>query len=300
MMDDMGMGKTIQVIAFLSGLFRSKLAKHVMIVMPVSVIVNWEKEFAKWAPHIRVDVFHGLSPKQRDRFLDDLEGSRSGGVCLTTYGMVTSQIDALASRPIWWDAIILDEGHKIKNPNIQVSKSLRRIKSRRRFILSGTPIQNNLHEMWSLFDYIFEGKFLGSSKNFKLEFENKIVRASEKDASLFEKQLGEEIAEQLRQLIKPFCLRREKKHVLPQIPSQAPDATSVSKKGCSSQVISQKNDFIVWVKLSKKQIRIYQDFLNSQDVKNVRSPLTLVFSFYFPCGLLFILLFRYSIKTGRF
>ena len=182
--DDMGLGKTIQVIAFISGMFDAEHIKTVVIVAPLAVLVNWENEFKKWAPGIRVKSFHGNSKKQREANLEKVQRSR--GVLLTTYGMLVSNADVLGGEkyddgPFTWGYIILDESHKIKNPN-KTTKCIRSIPANYRYICTGTAVQNNVMDMWSLFDYTHQGELLGTRKTFEIEFAKPIVRAREKDA----------------------------------------------------------------------------------------------------------------------
>ncbi|KFM70592.1 DNA excision repair protein ERCC-6-like protein, partial [Stegodyphus mimosarum] len=146
--DDMGLGKTFQVIAFLSGLIDADLVKHILIIMPVSLLPNWEREFKKWCPGISVHCFHGSSKKERERNL--LRVQRRGQVLLTSYGMILSNIDSLTSldgEKFVWDYVILDEGHKIKNPT-KTTKAVHDLPSKNRIVLTGTPVQNNLRELW--------------------------------------------------------------------------------------------------------------------------------------------------------
>ncbi|KAL0478351.1 DNA excision repair protein [Acrasis kona] len=269
--DDMGLGKTVQVVSFLYGLFYSKQCKRALICMPMSVLQNWKNEFERWCPQDgynspRIYMFHKVSGPQRTKMLDSLR--RSGGILLTTYGMVVSQINRLAGRdedaksgseeeeyedPINFDYVILDEGHKIKNSEIKLSACLRRIKTKfGRFILSGTPIQNNLCELWSLYDWIFQGRLLGDKRNFTKHFESTIVKASEKDATPYEVKLGNEVSKKLRSLIEPHLLRRDK---------------SILKKNNVS--ITNKNDVIVWVRMSSNQIKMYKEFIAGEQVRQV-------------------------------
>lgn len=118
-------GKTIQCVAFIAGLFHSQLAETVLVIVPVSIIPVWEKEFQDWAPELRVKVFHGPG-KVQEKGLASVK--KRGGVIITSYGMCVSRIDQLGgsrdgkvpdeSEP--WDAVFVDEGHKIKNPSTQV------------------------------------------------------------------------------------------------------------------------------------------------------------------------------------
>jgi DNA excision repair protein ERCC-6-like len=114
------LGKTIQIISFVSGMTMSKLAKHFIICMPVSVIGNWEKEFGKWSPKIPLYIYHNVNPSQRSKMLQNFD--KYGGVLITTYGMISSQIENLSSICKKIDYIILDEGHKIKNPSTKVNQ----------------------------------------------------------------------------------------------------------------------------------------------------------------------------------
>jgi len=276
--DDMGLGKTIQVISFLAGMFDASLIKRVLIVMPVSVMPNWENEFNKWAPGIRVKSFHGTNKKERLNNLEKIQ--RRWGVCLTTYGLIVSSHEHLGE--ITWDYIILDEGHKIKNAGTKTSKNLREIPAKYHFILTGTPVQNNLREMWALFDFACEGKLLGTSRTFKQEYENPIVRARERDASAYEKRIGMEMSESLRKLIEPHFLRRTKAMVLANNNTETDgvDESVESEPDYSSKMpedLPRKNDFVIWLKMSDSQIQIYSDFLGLERVKELlmstRSPL---------------------------
>ena len=123
-------------------------------------------------------------------------------------------------------------------------------------ILSGTPIQNNLMEMWSLYDYIFEGKLLGSSRSFSSEFAKKIERGNHQDATSWEKKVAIQTSDKLKEIVGVYFLRREKAKVLNDIGSQ-------------KKMISQKNDLVVWVTLSKPQLMLYQNYVNSSEVKAV-------------------------------
>ena len=125
---------------------------------------------------MRVKIIHGQGGK---KFKDLETVQKKGGVCLTTYGLVRSNSDKLTMNGQHsWSYVILDEGHLIKNPSCQVSKILRDIPAEHRIILSGTPVQNNLREFWTLFDFISQGVLFGTSREFKEQFENDIVKVS--------------------------------------------------------------------------------------------------------------------------
>ncbi|RUS72057.1 hypothetical protein EGW08_020186 [Elysia chlorotica] len=269
--DDMGLGKTIQVIGFLAGMFDMGKIKSVMIVVPLSVIPNWLNEFSKWTPGINVMQFHGSSRKERDRALNRVRSR--GGVLLTTYGLIVTTHDTLSKRhgqEFVWDYIILDEGHKIKNPT-KTSKSINAVPARMRMILTGTPVQNNLKELWSLFDYVHQGTLLGTMRTFNLEFEKPIIRARERDATAVAKRLGQEMAEILKGIIKPYFLRRTKAEV------NAAAAEDTDSECMRMPTMTRKNDLVIWLHLTEAQQKIYQDFINLDSVKQLlmtkKSPL---------------------------
>ncbi|XP_026547891.1 DNA excision repair protein ERCC-6-like [Notechis scutatus] len=274
--DDMGLGKTIQIIAFLSGMFDAQLVHSVLLVMPVTLVNNWKQEFAKWAPGIRVKVFHGTSKKERRQHLHQIQTGK--GVLLTSYQMILANWEQLSScdqQAFVWDYLILDEAHKIKSPSAKTTKALGAIPARNRVLLTGTPVQNNLQELWSLFDFACQGSLLGTAKTFKMEYENPITRAREKDATLGEKALGLKIAENLMSLIQPHFLRRSKDEIQ-KLRSDQPMG-SPCPNTLEVPSLPRKNDFIVWVYLSRIQEEIYRNFLSLDHIKEVlmttRSPL---------------------------
>ncbi|GFY70093.1 DNA excision repair protein ERCC-6-like [Trichonephila inaurata madagascariensis] len=277
--DDMGLGKTFQVIAFLSGLIDADLIKHILIIMPVSLLPNWEKEFKRWCPGISVTQFHGGSKKERERNL--LKVQRRGHVLLTSYGMVLNALGMLAefdNRPFVWDYVILDEGHKIKNPT-KTTKAVHALPSRNRLVLTGTPVQNNLLELWALYDFVHQGTLLGSLKTFKMQYENVITRAREKDSTVGEKRLGTEMANNLKMLIRPYFLRRTKSEVWGKESENTSDLENGIEKLriAENRLNTRKNDLIIWTYLSDAQCEIYRNFLHSQAVRMIlvskRSPL---------------------------
>ncbi len=226
-----GLGKTLQCVAFIAGLFSSKKARTALVVAPVSVLPVWESEFHKWAPFIHVAVFHG---KRNSRAISELQ--RRGGVLLTSYGTCSSDPGALGAVSVaspgvstsfveWepapipdeygdgcglWDISVLDEGHKIKNPATLVHKAMQAIPSAYRLLLTGTPIQNNLDELWSLVDYFSWGGLLGTRRSFNKEIAGRIVAGRDKLATSDDQQDGERAARLLMDMLRPHMLRREK------------------------------------------------------------------------------------------
>ncbi|XP_069604758.1 DNA excision repair protein ERCC-6-like [Ranitomeya imitator] len=276
--DDMGLGKTIQVIAFLSGMFDAELTNNVLLIMPTTLISNWVKEFEKWTPGMRVNEFHGTSKKERSRNLEKIQ--RKGGVLITTYQMLINNWQQLSSyngRDFAWDYIILDEAHKIKSSSTKSAKSCSAIPARNRILLTGTPIQNNLREMWALYDFACQGTLLGTAKTFKMEYENPITRAREKDATPGEKALGLKISENLMKIIQPYFLRRTKNDVQHKKVSGQQAAVESNTKLCTMPSLTRKNDFIIWVYLSSIQEEVYRKFISLDQIKELmmttRSPL---------------------------
>lgn len=161
--DDMGLGKTMQCSAFLAGSLGAGAARRALVVAPKTLLAHWEKELGACGLRSQTHRFYGTSDGERQAALRALT-SRRGGVLLTTYGMVLHNAEALArgsgripddedgasdagGRLLTWDYLILDEGHKIKNPSMQLAQRMRALSARVRLIISGTPIQNNLTEM---------------------------------------------------------------------------------------------------------------------------------------------------------
>ncbi|XP_029556569.1 DNA excision repair protein ERCC-6-like isoform X2 [Salmo trutta] len=282
--DDMGLGKTIQVISFLSGMYDADLVKHTLLIMPTSLIKNWTKEFAKWTPGMRVKEFHGTSKVERNRNLEKIQ--RRGGVIITTYQMLITNWERLSSyngREFKWDYVILDEAHKIKTSSTKTAKSAHAIPARNRVLLTGTPVQNNLREMWALFDFACQGALLGTSKTFKTEYESPITRAREKDATPGEKALGLKMSENLMAIINPYFLRRTKAEVQRKTENRVKacekDLENKVPSGGGAEMpnLTRKNDLIIWTYLSSVQEEIYNQFLSLDNIKELlmttRSPL---------------------------
>ncbi|XP_009150460.1 protein CHROMATIN REMODELING 24 [Brassica rapa] len=257
--DDMGLGKTMQICSFLAGLFHSKLIKRAMIVAPKTLLPHWMKELATVGLSQMTREYYGNSVKAREYDLNHILQGK--GVLLTTYDIVRNNTKALQGYQLYtddddeddikWDYMILDEGHLIKNPSTQRAKSLLEIPSSHRIIISGTPIQNNLKELWALFNFSCPG-LLGDKKWFKDNYEHYILRGNDKDASDRDKRIGSTVAKKLREHIQPFFLRRLKSEVF------GDDATTSR--------LSKKDEIVVWLRLTACQRQIYEAFLNSEIV----------------------------------
>ncbi|WP_084064669.1 DEAD/DEAH box helicase [Paenibacillus stellifer] len=165
--DDMGLGKTIQVISFLSYLHETGRLTPTLIVVPKTLMDNWEKEIGKFAP----SLLKSLNLHRGTQRLKDAEQLRRIGITITTYHTLVK--DQLVFGQVDWQAVICDEAQAIKNPSTAASKVLKAMKSKFRLAVTGTPVENGLSELWSIMDYVQPG-FLGSLTKFKEEFVNKL------------------------------------------------------------------------------------------------------------------------------
>ncbi|KAL2478366.1 Protein CHROMATIN REMODELING 24 [Forsythia ovata] len=254
--DDMGLGKTMQICSFLAGLFSSTLIKRVLIVAPKTLLPHWINELSAVGLSGKTREYFATCQKTRHYELQYVLQDK--GVLLTTYDIVRNNSKALCGDcnylddreedEMTWDYMILDEGHLIKNPSTQRAKSLLQIPCARRIIISGTPLQNNLKELWALFNFCCP-ELLGDKKWFKDKYEHYINRGNEKNASDREKRIGSAVAKELRECIQPYFLRRMKSEVFR-------DDTTLSKK----------NEIIVWLRLTRLQRLLYEAFLKSEIV----------------------------------
>ncbi|SDS29245.1 DEAD/DEAH box helicase [Actinoplanes derwentensis] len=184
--DDMGLGKTVQLLALLL----HHRAGPALLICPLSVLGNWQREAERFAPSLRVRVLHGAGR-------DDPAGLADGAdLVLTTYATAVRDADALAA--ISWDRVVLDEAQHIKNSGGLAARSVRRFPARNRIALTGTPVENRLSELWSILDFVNPG-VLASAHTFRARFAVPIERYADEDA-----------AARLRQATRPFLLRRTK------------------------------------------------------------------------------------------
>ncbi len=196
--DDMGLGKTLQAIVALAQQ-RKGAPGQSLIVCPTSLVYNWKEEFTKFNPRLKVVVIDGV-PAQRKKLIESIGDSH---VLITSYTLLQKDIDLY--KPVPFSYVILDEAQHIKNRGTRNAKSVKMVQAEHRLILSGTPIENSLDEMWSLFDFLMPG-FLSSYDRFI----EKYIRVSGQEAS---KNL-----EYLRRKVSPFILRRMKSDVLDDLP----------------------------------------------------------------------------------
>lgn len=190
--DEMGLGKTVQTIAFLL----SQNNKKSIVIAPTALIYNWKSEFDKFAPTLKIGVVHG-NKIEREKIISEY---KDYDVILTTYATFRNDLDKYEN--INFDYCIIDEAQNIKNPDSIITKTIKSINANTRFALTGTPIENNLLELWSIFDFVMPG-YLYNKEKFKNIFVN-----SDKNTN------------ELKNIIKPFMLRRTKKEVISELPDK--------------------------------------------------------------------------------
>lgn len=231
--DEMGLGKTIQTIAFLL----SNKDKKSIVITPTALIYNWKNELEKFAKTLKVGLLHAAK-SEREKILDNIDNY---DVLLTTYTTYKNDIDKY--KNINFDYCIIDEAQNIKNTDAIITKAIKNVNAKVRFALTGTPIENNLMELWSIFDFIMPGYLYNKSK-FKSIFVNN-------DKNIIE----------LKNLIKPFVLRRTKKEVITELPDK----------------IEQK----IIIDLEKEHKRAYKGYVNliTRKIKENNQDNITVFSY---------------------
>ena len=217
--DEMGLGKTIQTIAFLLSKEQSKS----IVITPTSLIHNWRSELEKFAPTLKIGLVNG-SKKEREKIINNF---KDYDVLLTTYGTIRNDLELY--EKIDFDCCIIDEAQNIKNPLSMTTDAVKSINAKVKFALTGTPIENNLNELWSIFDYIMPGYLYNITKF------NAIFIKNEANIN------------HLKQLIRPFILRRTKKQVIKELPDK------IEKK------------FLV--ELNKEQRKLYGVYVNEVQKK---------------------------------
>ena len=278
--DEMGLGKTVQVSSYLGAMAANRLLDSVLIIAPATMLAHWLSELAVWAPGLRRIMIHrsgesdGISRvisrgmlrslqkwlrnARRDRVNeaideDDYNDSKEHAFPGTGYALVTTyesirRSDEWTNHP--WSYVVMDEGQKIRNPDADVTLACKRLRTPHRLLLSGTPIQNDLRELWSLFDFVFPGR-LGTLPAFEAEFADPIKRGGYSNASPMVVQLAYRCALVLRDLINPYMLRRQKK-----------DVKEVNR-------MPGKTEQVLFCRLSSKQRSLYEEYLRSDEVMGV-------------------------------
>ncbi len=218
--DDMGLGKTVQILAFLLRMLQENRDSKILLIVPASLLGNWENEIKNFAPKLKYSILHGCGREVRRNVT-----KAPAFLTITTYGMAR-RVDELTE--VEWDALILDEAQAIKNPVSKQTRRIKSLKSRMKIAMTGTPIENDLSNLWSLFDFLNKG-LLGSSQEFS-EFCKKLDNDPEGYSHL-------------KAMISPFMLRRLKT-----------DRSIISD-------LPDKIEQIEHVGLSKKQIVLYRKYV---------------------------------------
>ncbi|XP_028767590.1 protein CHROMATIN REMODELING 8 [Neltuma alba] len=278
--DEMGLGKTIQVLSFLGALHFSGMYKPSIIICPVTLLRQWKREVQKWYPKFHVELLHDsvrepdVRKKQSKCDESDYDSNSSSdsdyetniqskstrkweslitrvmrtesGLLITTYEQLRILRDLLLD--IEWGYAILDEGHRIRNPNAEITLVCKQLQTIHRIIMTGSPIQNKLTELWSLFDFVFPGK-LGVLPVFESEFAVPIAVGGYANASPLQVSTAYRCAVMLRDLIMPYLLRRMKADVDAQLP--------------------KKTEHVLFCSLTTEQVSAYRAFLASSEVEQI-------------------------------
>lgn len=266
--DEMGLGKTVQIVAYVAAMHAASRLCSVLLLCPASVLLQWTREFHKWYPKMRITLLHStgsgvvLSNKSYADLVHEIVGDHepkdssdetekicgTGGVILTTYENARQNQRLLLS--IDWDYVVLDEGHRIRNPDADISLVCKQFRTVHRLILTGTPIQNHLRELWSLFDFVYPGK-LGTLPTFEDEFVLPIKTGGYANASKMQVVMAYKCALVLRDVINPYMLRRTKKEIQ------------------DTLELPEKMEHILFCRLTAYQYDQYEAYLRSPEVARV-------------------------------
>ncbi len=230
--DDMGLGKTLQVIALLLA-YREEPQENCLpslVVCPTSLVYNWESEIRRFAPSLQVLTVTGDTAQRKEEIasIDQFD------VAVTSYDLLKRDIPLYEGLSFQYH--IIDEAQYIKNHTTQNAKAVKVIQSRQRFALTGTPVENRLSELWSIFDFLMPG-FLYSYSRFREKFELPIVKLKDQNA-----------LEQLSKLVLPFVLRRMKKEVLKELPSKTETILYATMSG------EQRKVYLAYAAQARKQV----------------------------------------------
>ena len=261
--DSMGLGKTLQTVALVWTLLKQTpyfgdgpLCKRVLIVCPATLVQHWKKEFKKWLGDQRIKVFtvpkdsaNETANKDINAALNEFEsGLRIYPVLITNYERVRTMLPRL--KKFNFDLMICDEGHRIKDANIKTSQSLNSLNCKRKLLLSGTPIQNDLTEFYSMIDFVNSG-ILGSHATFKRIYEEPIMKSRLPSCSAADKELGASRLAELSRLTGMFVLRR---------------SAEVNEK-----YLPKKQELILFCPMSEVQTSLYQSFLDLPCIASLKS-----------------------------
>ena len=216
--DDMGLGKTLQMISVLLAAKEEGSPGTSLIVAPASLVYNWQEELSRFAPELSVCPVVGTQKERREK----IHAYQDWDVLVTSYDLLKRDIAEYEEAEFRYQ--VLDEAQYIKNHTTAAAKSVKIIRSKTRFALTGTPIENHLGELWSIFDYLMPG-FLYGYETFKSEMETPIARNKDEDAT-----------QRLKRMVAPFILRRLKKDVLRDLPDKMEETRYAKMEKSQQQV----------------------------------------------------------------
>lgn len=228
--DEMGLGKTLQAIAFIASAVEEKEKTPSIVVAPTSLVYNWLSEIEKFYPGIKALVISGAKDERQKL----IEGCKDFNVIITSYPLIRRDIENYKDKKFKY--CFLDEAQQIKNPNSQNAKAVKELTAQNYFALTGTPVENSLTELWSIFDFVMPGFLLSHSK-FVKKYELPIIKAKN------EKALGE-----LNKHIKPFILRRLKSEVIKELPPK------IEHKVIVEMTEDQKKVYAAYLENAKEEI----------------------------------------------
>ena len=237
--DEMGLGKTIQTLALLSYLacYRGLWGPH-LIIAPTSCLGNWEAEIKRWCPAFKVLAYHGGAQKRR-QLRSGWTRPNSFHVCVTSYQLAVADASSFRRKRFYY--MVLDEAHNIKNFKSQRWQTLLAFTAQRRLLLTGTPLQNSLMELWSLMHFLMPHVFR-SRKEFQYWFSSPLTSMVGG-----ERAVADDLVRRLHSILRPFVLRRLKRDVEKQLPA--------------------KHEHVVRCKLSRRQRFLYEEFMGRSSTR---------------------------------
>lgn len=253
--DEMGLGKSVQIIYFIKKILEEDESSKFLIVVPTSLVYNWENEFKKFAPKMKYQTFAGLKSKRRYQLEND-----NPTIYITSYGLLREDEEIYMNIP--FKVCIIDEAQMIKNPDAGITKMVKKINASTRIALTGTPIENSTLELWSIFDFIMPG-FLASELTFHRKYNFKE----------FSDEVNKKLA-LLNKQISPFILRRKKKDVLKDLPDKIEnnifiDLNDKQKKLYAAEVTKVRNEMdeiIATEGISKARFMLLQLILKLRQI----------------------------------
>ncbi|KAF2792042.1 hypothetical protein K505DRAFT_326434 [Melanomma pulvis-pyrius CBS 109.77] len=253
--DEMGLGKTIQTISLLAyiAVYREKWGPH-LVVVPTSVMLNWEMEFKKWCPGFKILTYYGdINERKRKRTGWRTTGPDMYNVIITSYQLILQ--DAAAFKMRAWQYLVLDEAHNIKNFKSQRWQTMLNLRTERRLLLTGTPLQNNIDELWSLLYFLMPAGFAGEGRiagleEFTMALKNPTSQILEQGRQQLDAE-AQKIVRKLHEVLRPYLLRRLKADVEKQMPG--------------------KYEHVVYCKLSRRQRQLYDGFMGRAATKEILS-----------------------------